>query len=171
MTTLSNKSELVKHLEDPVFVALLAAESESDLNKIKIDPETCVEYQVNPDDEDDERIDGVYLFSTPLKGNGSGANYGTTVQVIKLFGGSDYPFRLEASEDVPWGNGMESDEHLGDFRTLGEAVDLAFHIHEKGTIELNTLMENEESGGYSKGPSKIEIPALPGRHVESEFSI
>lgn len=171
MTTISNKSELVKHLEDPIFAALLAANSEADLSKIDISPEDCVEYQANPLDEDDESVDGVYLFSTPLKSNGSGVNYGTTVRVIKIFGESDYPFRLEASEDVPWGNGMELDELLGDFRTLEEAVDLAFHIHEKGTIQLNTLLENEESGGYSNGPSKIDIPALPSRQEKSEFSI
>jgi len=164
MSIISNKSELVALLANPNFVSLLAANCSEDLESIgavSSNPDDAHnEYTENPwDDESPE--DGVHLFDTPLKSIGAGAGYGNHLSVIKLYGDQTYPFRVVASEHAPWGNGEEGDTHIGDYLTLDQAASMAFHVHEKGDLQLDVLVENLETGGYEKGPAVIHIPDQP----------
>lgn len=174
MTVISNKAELVALLADPNFVALLAANCSADL-------ETIGAVSANPDDrhseytekswDDDAPEDGVFLFDTPQKSIGAGPGYGTHLSVIKLYGDQAYPFRVIASEYAPWGNGEEPDDLIGDFRTLGSAVDMAFHVHEKGDLQLDGLVDNEsaaepEHALLNQSFSRWEAPAPKPREFD-----
>jgi hypothetical protein len=174
MPVVSNKAELVALLADPNFVALLAANCSADL-------ETIGAVSANPDDrhnqytekswDDDAAEDGVYLFDTPQKSIGAGPGYGTHLSVIKLYGDKAYPFRVIASEYAPWGNGEEPDDQIGDFRTLGSAVVMAFHVHERGDLQLDVPVENEnatapEHALLSESFSRWEPPAPKPREFD-----
>lgn len=164
MTTLHNKSDILDLIKNPVFQELLEIDSQEDfLERARAFPGQQYEYVANKWDEEGS---GVKLFSTPTRSNNCGEHYGTWLTVAKLYGSPELPFRVQAAEYVPWG--VEVDlENIGDYRTLGEALDAAFLAHEHGNIELNVVVENEELGRYVQGDSEISVPTLESQSSEA----
>ena len=155
MTTLHNKSDILDLIKTPVFHELLEIDSqEAFLEREGAFPGQQYEYYAGKWDEEGS---GVTLFTTPKRSNNCGEHYGTWLKVAKLYGNPELPFRVQAAEYVPWG--IEVDlENIGDYRTLGEALDAAFLAHEHGNIELNVVVENEELGRYVQGDNEISVP-------------
>lgn len=153
MITLENKSELQLLIHNPGFQALLEIDSaEVFLQRALSHPNQQFEYHANKWDEEGA---GVKLFQTPMRGNNCGAAYGTWLNVAKLYGQPELPFRVQAAEYVPWG--VEVDlENIGDFKTLGEALDCAFAVHERGSIELDVRGFDAE-GHYGQGEPRIDL--------------
>ncbi|WP_410951150.1 hypothetical protein [Pseudomonas sp. S1(2024)] len=163
MTTLENKSELQLLIQNPGFQALLEIDSsEAFLQRALEHPNQQFEYYAGKWDEEGA---GVKLFQTPMRGNNCGAAYGTWLNVAKLYGSPDLPYRVQAAEYVPWG--VEVDlENIGDFKTLGEALDCAFAVHEHGSIELDVRGFDAE-GRYGKGDPRIDLAAGDTLSVEA----
>ncbi|WP_323601365.1 hypothetical protein [Pseudomonas putida] len=114
----------------------------------------------------DEEGKGVKLFSTPRRGNNCGGQYGTWFSVSKLYGNPALPFRVQAAEYVPWGIEIDLAD-VGDFGTLGQALDAVFWAHENGCVELAVIVENEDLGRYVQGESKIPAVAVHGQSHEA----
>lgn len=164
MTTLQKKSDILGLIQSSSFQQLLALDShEAFLSKAQGFREKHHEYFASKLDEEGA---GISLFSTPMRGNNCGEQYGTWLNVAKLYGSPDLPFRVQAAEYVPWGVDVDL-SNLGDYRTLGEAVDAAFLAHEQGDIELNVLVEDELLGRYVQGGSVITIPAAANTSNEA----
>lgn len=155
MSQIKTKNDILALLDLPVFEKLIGMQTPKQLSSIApIDLIGFSEYSENSDD-----IEGIILFNLPSKNHGATS---TTVQVARLFGTTEKPFRVFGTEWAPWGTDMDPSLTFGDFVTLGEALDSAFHIHEKGHFEINTLEENEATGRYAKGQAVSELPeAVP----------
>jgi hypothetical protein len=169
MTTLHNKSEILDLIKNTEFQALLEIESREDfLEKDSAYQGGLELYECygNKYDEDEEGV-GVKLFSTPKRGNNCGERYGTWLTVSKLYDSPELPFRVQAAEYVPWGVDIDLAD-IGDYRTLGEALDAAFLAHEKGDIQLNVIGLNEDLGRYVKGDSKISVPTADSQSREAQ---
>lgn len=164
MTTLHHKSEILDLIKNPAFQELLEIDSqEAFLQRESAFPGQQYEYYANKWDEEGS---GVTLFSTPKRSNNCGDHYGTWLKVAKLYGNPELPFRVQAAEYVPWG--VEVDlEDIGDYLTLGEALDAAFLAHERGNIELNVVVENEELGRYVQGGSETSVPSVERQSSEA----
>lgn len=164
MTTLHNKSEILDLIKNPAFQELLEIDSQEAFHeRERAFPGQQYEYHANKWDEEGA---GVKLFGTPKRSNNCGEHYGTWLTVAKLYGNPELPFRVQAAEYVPWG--IEVDlENIGDYRTLGEALDAAFLAHEHGNIELNVIVENEELGRYVQGDSEISVPSAESHSSEA----
>jgi len=165
MTTLHNKSDILDLIKNPAFQELLEIDSQEAFDeRATAFPGLQYEYYANKWDEEGS---GVTLFSTPKRSNNCGENYGTWLKVAKLYGNPELPFRVQAAEYVPWG--IEVDlENIGDYRTLGEALDAAFLAHEHGNIELNVVVENVELGRYVQGDSEISLPTADSQSSEAK---
>jgi len=162
MTTLETKSELQLLIQNPGFQALLEIDSsEAFLERALAHPNQQFEYHANKWDEEGS---GVKLFQTPKRGNNCGSAYGTWLNVAKLYGQPELPYRVQAAEYVPWGVDVDL-ENLGDFKTLGEALDCAFAVHEHGSIELDVRGFDAE-GQYGQGEPRIDLAA--GDHLSVE---
>lgn len=134
MTTLSNKAEIALLIQNPAFHELLDIDTpEAFLQRSRDFPNQQFEYHAGKWDEEGS---GVELFKTPRRINQWGKDYGTWLTVAKVYGDSDLPFRVQAAECIPWGIEVDVAD-LGSFKTLGEALDVAFMAHEHGTIEIN----------------------------------
>lgn len=164
MTTLHNKSDILDLIKNPAFQELLEIDSEEDfLERARAFPGEQYEYYANKWDEEGA---GVTLFSTPKRSNNCGEQYGTWLKVAKLYGSPELPFRVQAAEYVPWGIDVDL-ENIGDYRTLGEALDAAFLAHEHGNIELNVVAENEELGRYERRDPEVTVPTADGQSREA----
>lgn len=164
MTTLHNKSDILDLIKNPAFQELLEIDSEEDfLERARAFPGQQREYYANKWDEEGA---GVTLFSTPKRSNNCGEQYGTWLKVAKLYGSPELPFRVQAAEYVPWGIDVDL-ENIGDYRTLGEALDAAFLAHEHGNIELNVVAENEELGRYERRDPEVTVPTADGQSREA----
>jgi hypothetical protein len=163
MTTLANKTEILTLLQNPMFQAFLEIDSrEGYLEKSSEFPNELFEYHAGKWDEEGA---GIHLFSTPKRSNNIGRTYGTWLTVSKLYGNPELPFRVQAAEYVPWG--VEVDlQDVGDYRTLGEAVEAAFQVHEHGVIELDRKGFDAQ-GRYSRMDPLVEVPKA---HMESAHS-
>ena len=169
MTTLHNKSDILDLIKNTEFQELLEIESREDfLEKDSAYQGGLDLYECygNKYDEDEEGV-GVKLFRTPKRGNNCGERYGTWLTVSKLYDSPELPFRVQAAEYVPWGIDIDL-EDIGDYRTLGEALDAAFLAHEKGDIQLNVIGLNEDLGRYVKGDSKISVPTADSQSSEAQ---
>lgn len=164
MTTLHNKSDILDLIKTPVFHELLEIDSqETFLERESAFPGQQYEYYAGKWDEESS---GVTLFTTPKRSNNCGEQYGTWLKVAKLYGNPELPFRVQAAEYVPWGIDIDL-ENIGDYRTLGEALDAAFLAHEHGNIELNVVVENEELGCYVQRDSEISVPSADSQSSEA----
>lgn len=159
MPSINNRSEIPSLLENPDFTRFLGIQSREQFQEIPSkDVGSVHEYVRNPWDEHHETA-GVRLVSfTGPKRNGI---YGRSVYVARLYGNSSEPFRVAGSETVPWGNDMDQDMIFEDFASLGQALDFACMIHEKGSFEINVIQENEEAGVYEKGAATSSVPEQP----------
>jgi len=167
MPTLSSKNEIFKLIRTPEFqTAMSLTTREEYLEQSPKFPNELFEYFTNKWSEDEEG-QGVKLFSTPKRGNNCGENYGTWLTVSKLYDNPELPFRVEAAEYVPWGVDVDFAD-VGDFKTLGEALDVAFTIHEVGRIELNVIREDEVTGRYIKDESIIAGASASGSALSQQ---
>lgn len=154
MTTLHSKKDLIALLNNEHFIDHLATENidEFDRKRHQLGKISGGYYEY-PWDEENK---GVRLFRTPKRGGNYGGDpWGTWLTVSKLFGDHELPYRVTATDYAPHGTDMDLDEHIGDFSTIGEALDQAFFIHEHGNINLHVLNEDEDSGRYVKGDNEI----------------
>jgi hypothetical protein len=134
MTTLNNKAEIALLIKNPAFHDLLDIDTpEAFLQRSRELPNQQFEYHAGKWDEEGT---GVELFKTPRRANQWGKTYGTWLTVAKVYGDADLPFCVQAAEYVPWGIDVDV-ANLGSFKTLGEALDVAFMAHEHGTIEID----------------------------------
>lgn len=156
MSYVKDKSEIATLLDSPVFTRLLGIQSREQFFELDLkDREVMGQYFENPWDEEHETA-GVRLART-----GKTGFYGTSVYVAKLYGEHEAPFRVVLSEVVPWGTEMDPELKIGDFKTLGEALDMMIETHQKGNVQLNVIQENEATGLYEKGGSSIDVPSAP----------
>jgi hypothetical protein len=154
MPQIKSKSEILALLELPVFTQLIGMQTPKQLTSIpRID---LIGYGEYGEESSGDAPAGVMLFSLPSKNRGEST---TTVHVAKLFGATDKPFRVFGTEWVPWGTDMDPSLTFADVETLGEALDSAFLIHEKGHFEINRLSEDEETGHYVRAEAISELPA------------
>lgn len=157
MSYVQDKSEIAALLDSPVFSRLLGIQSrEQFLALSKEESGPLGQYFENPWDEADETV-GVKLVSTGKPTE----LYGKSVFVAKLYGEHEAPFRVVFSEVVPWGTEMDPDLLVGDFKTLGEALDMMIETHHKGNVSLNHIVENEATGLYEKGAASVSLPGAP----------
>lgn len=156
MSFVKDKSEIAALLDSPVFTKLLGIQSrEQYVTLSQAAAGDLGQYFENPwDDEKDTA--GVILTST-----GRAGEYGHSIYVAKLYGEHELPFRVVFSEIVPWGNEMDPDFIIGNFKTLGEALDMMIATHEKGDVQLNVIAENEATGLYVKGDASVSVPDAP----------
>lgn len=155
MSYVKDKSEIAALLDSPVFTRLLGIQSREQFFELGKDEVGLGQYFANPWDEENETA-GVKLARI-----GKSGFYGTSVYVAKLYGEHEAPFRVVYSEVVPWGTEMDPELQIGDFKTLGEALDMMIETHEKGNVQLNVIQENESTGLYEKGDSSIQVPNAP----------
>jgi len=155
MSTLNRKEDLLDLLAKPEFIQILSINSEQEYEEM--DRSVSSEFYEYVANEWDEHSSGVDLFTTPTDHKGLGDPWGTWLEVVKLYGNYEQPYRVRALEYVPWGSDVD-DSIVGDYKTLGQALDAAFNIHEHGNIELNVINEDEERGCYVRGDSKIDVP-------------
>lgn len=150
MSKLNSKNEIFKLIRTPEFQAAMSLNTREEyLEQCSKFPNELSEYFAGKLDEEGQGVD---LFRTPRRGNNCGENYGTWLTVSKLYGNPELPFRVQAAEYVPWGVEIDLAD-VGDYKTLGEALDVAFTIHEVGRIELNG--KNEVTGRYFHDESII----------------
>ena len=167
MPTLNSKNEIFKLIKTPGFQTAISLNTREEyIEQSSNFPAGLSEYFADKWNEDEEG-QGVKLFSTPKRGNNCGGDYGTWLTVSKLYGNPDMPFRVEAAEYVPWGVDFDFTD-VGDFKTLGEALDVAFTIHEVGRIELNVIGEDEVTGRYIKGESIITGASASGSALSQQ---
>lgn len=156
MSYVQDKGEIAALLDSPVFTRLLGIQSrEQFLSLTKDESGQLGQYFENPWD-DENMTAGVKLVST-----GNSSFYGQTVYVAKLYGENEAPFRVVYSEVVAWGTEMDPELKVGDFKTLGEALDMMIETHQKGNVQLNVIQENEATGLYEKGQASIQVPNAP----------
>lgn len=155
MSELSRKEDLLELFKKPDFVELLFINSEQEFG------EKSQAFQSEHDEhyatDCDEHTSGVDLFTTPRKSIAGGDPWGTWLEVVKLYGDYECPYRVRALEYAPWGQDVESST-VGDYQTLGQAMDIAMGVHEHGSIEINVIEEDLEQGRYVRGDSRIEGP-------------
>lgn len=151
MSTLNSKNEIFKLIRTLEFQTAMGLNTREEyLEQSAKSPNDLSEYFANKWDEEGQ---GVRLFRTPKRGNNCGEHYGTWLTVARLYGNPELPFRVQAAEYVPWGVEIDLAD-IGDYQTLGEALDVAFIMHEAGRIELNVIGVNE-SGRYEQAESII----------------
>lgn len=155
MSYVKDKSEIAALLDSPVFTRLLGIQSREQFYELGKDEVGLGQYFANPWDEESETA-GVKLART-----GKSGFYGTSVYVAKLYGEHEAPYRVVYSEVVPWGTEMDPELQIGDFKTLGEALDMMMETHEKGNVQLNVIQENESTGLYEKADAAIQVPNAP----------
>lgn len=164
MPTLNCKNDIFELIKVPAFLSAMSVDSRKDyLEKSDSYPNEMFEYFANKWDEEGR---GVKLFSTPRRGNNCGGRYGTWFSVSRLYGTPALPFRVQAAEYVPWGIEIDLAD-VGDFGTLGQALDAVFWAHENGRVELAVIVENEELGQYDQGDSIIPVVAVHGQSPEA----
>ncbi|WP_054068208.1 hypothetical protein [Pseudomonas amygdali] len=155
MSELSRKEDLLELLKKPDFIELLFINSEQEFG------EQSQAFQSSHDEyyatDWDEHTSGVDLFTTPRKSIGAGDPWGTWLEVVKLYGNYECQYRVRALEYAPWGQDVESST-VGDYKTLGQAMDVALGIHEHGSVEINVIEEDLDRGCYVRGDSRIEGP-------------
>jgi hypothetical protein len=135
MTTLEKKSDIIVLIQLPAFQELLGINSAEEFeSKGYAWPNRPDEYFDHPDAE---VAVGVHLFSTPTRGNNCGSQYGTWLDVCRLYGNPELAFRVIGTDYVPWGNDHDPKIGMGDYRTLAEALDIAFLAHEQGSFEVD----------------------------------
>lgn len=155
MSEISRKEDLLDLFNNPDFVDLLFIDSEQEFDdKPQAFGSSYDQYYAR---EWDEHASGVDLFATPRKSIGGGEPWGTWLEVIKLYDDHEFPYRVRALEYAPWGQDVESST-VGDYKTLGQALDMAMGIHERGRVEINVIEEDLERGRYVRGSSRIEGP-------------
>ena len=155
MSTLTRKEDLLDLLKKPEFLDMLFINSEQEYDEQPKNVKSNFhQYHAT---EWDEHTSGVDLFYTPRKHNGLGEQWGTWLEVVKLYGNYELPYRVRALEYVPWGSDIDAST-VGDYKTLGQALDAAFNIHDHGSIELHVIEEDLDEGRYVKGDSRIEAP-------------
>ncbi|MBI6885781.1 hypothetical protein [Pseudomonas putida] len=155
MLYVSNKGEVASLLDSQLFVKLLGIQSREQFESLTPDEAENGQYFENMWDEADQTR-GVVLVSTDR-----GAFYGSKVFVAKLYGEPELPYRVVYSEVVPWGTEMDPDLVVGDFKTLGEALDMLIETHQKAKVSLNRIVENEAIGLYVKGMPEASLPDAP----------
>lgn len=159
MSTINSKNDIFKLMKTLEFQTAIGLNTREEyLEQSPKFPNELFEYFSNKWKEEGQ---GVKLFSTPKRGNNCGDCYGTWLTVSKLYGNPDLPFRVQAAEYVPWGVDIDLAD-VGDYRTLGESLDVAFIMHEVGRIELNVIGENESTGRYTKADSIISWSTASG---------
>ena len=154
MTTLNSKKDLLALLNNEHFIDHLATQNIDEFDRKRHElGKISGGYYEYPWDEENS---GIELFRTPKRGGNYGGDpWGTWLTVSKLFGDHELPYRVTAKDYAPHGTEMDLDEHVGDFKTIGEALDQAFFIHEHGNINLHVLNEDEENGLYVKGDNEV----------------
>lgn len=168
MPTLEKKSDIIELIQQPVFQELLGINSPEEFeSKGYAWPNGQNEYFDEPDAEVGV---GVHLFSTPTRGNNCGPEYGTWLDVCRLYGNPELAFRVIGTDYVPWGNDHDPKIRLGDYRTLAEALDVAFLAHEKGDFcvdldDLEPTQDLDEETGVKAALSQHETLSLR-RQVE-----
>lgn len=168
MSELSRKEDLLDLFKSPDFVELLFINSEMEFGeKSQAFQSAHDEYYAT---DWDEHTSGVDLFTTPRKSIGAGDPWGTWLEVVKLYGNYECPYRVRALEYAPWGQDVESST-VGDYQTLGQAMDVALGIHEHGSIEINVIEEDLEQGRYVRGDSRIEGPEEDGAPALSDVAL
>lgn len=162
MSKLNRKEDLIDLFKQPDFVDLLFINSEQEFDE-KPQSFRSEHYQYH-ETELDEHTSGVDLFTTPRKSIAGGDPWATWLEVVKLYGDHECPFRVRALEYAPWGQDVES-SNVGDYKTLGQAMDAALNIHEHGSVEINVIEVNEELGRYVKSDPRIRAPEHEGDFI------
>lgn len=163
MTTLNTRAEMLTLIQNREFQALLDIHSLAAFEARQEEGDASLSgYYAGKWDEESS---GVTLFSTPMRGKNSGSAYGTWLTVARYFGDDQLPFCVQAAEYSPIGVGTDL-EGVGRFKTLGEALDCAFNVHEHGRIELETR-GFDTTGRYVKGPAVIDNPDMPSLSPEA----
>ena len=131
MRTISNKSEIQDLLEIESFRKVLQIENPLEMLDARRNTRDFYDdYLIKEDSE--HGADGVVLFNTPQISNEN--DLSSYLQVIKLYGNSDLPFRVIGVTIWDEHEGI-STPILSDVRTLSEALDYAFAGHALDTFD------------------------------------
>ena len=156
MPTITEKSEILNLIKQQDFIEHLLIEYSDQYEEMPADFRERFSEHYSSSFVDD--ASGVSLFTTPTKSAGYGGEpWGSWLEVSRSYGKSDLPYTVTACEYAPWGVEVGMSE-AGAFKTLGEALDLAFSIHQEGTIDLNVVLVNTKTGQRMAGEPEIEVP-------------
>lgn len=153
MTTLSSKADIQKLLQAENFTKILLLDRPASLALSHERPALIVD-EYYPDPESDHGPSGAILFNTAQITNS--ADISSYLQVVKLYGQPELPFRVLGVEIWDEHEGI-SISSLNDVRTLAEALDYAFSGH-----DLDTFTHADITGHLQGSTSSLKQPSLPG---------
>ena len=156
MPTITEKSEILNLVKEQDFIEHLLIESSDQYESMPAEFRDRFSEHYSSSFVDD--ASGVSLFTTPKKSAGYGGDqWGSWLEVSRSYFESKCPYTVTACEYAPWG--VEIDMSVVDsFKTLGEALDAAFAIHQKGKIDLNVVLVNTKNGQRVRGEPEVESP-------------
>lgn len=158
MTRMQSKNEINELLAIKSFRSILELNSYSEVaDAIRNSGEYYDQYCANTESED--LPDGIVLFSTPQITDENDAH--SYLQVIKLYGDRDLPFRVIGVRIWDEHEGI-SMPVLSDVRTLSEALDYAFAGHDLDSFN------HEEIQRHLQHPQPPQNPMLQAFQAQTD---
>lgn len=162
--TIQLKDEIQSLLEIESFRSIIQFNSYPEISSIiRNSGEFYDQYCTRSDSE--ELPDGVVLFSTPQVSDDNDTH--SYLQVIKLYGDRDLPFRVIGVRIWDEHDGV-SMPVLSDMRTLAEALDYAFAGHDLDTFNHEEIQRHLLERDASSSPAQIPMLRVLQAQVDAD---
>lgn len=155
MPTLETKADALPLIREDVFYEALMIDSNADFEGAS--EQLQKRFSEHYAHSFHEHGSGITLFSTPNKPIAGGDPWCTWLSVSKDYASKEAVYTLSAHQYAPWGNEVDISV-VGEFADLGSAFDMAFAIHEHGSIDLFSPDYDEEADRMVRGPARVVGP-------------
>ncbi|MBI6882709.1 hypothetical protein [Pseudomonas putida] len=159
MRTLQSKDEVISLLNSQSLQSILRLDTFSEISAATRNSGEYYEQYSETGEFDDEPT-GIVIFNTPQVTDEN--NSSSYLQVIKLYGENDLPFRVVGVSIWDEHEGI-STPTLKDVRSLADALDYAFAAHELDTFEHDEIQQHLNR--TASAPGSVTYPELQ-KHEE-----